>query len=66
MMMPLLDKLREFGYTDYKKRKLINDLLFIGFEYDHHDVGREILKYEKKEYFPDNIIKQIKEYLQNS
>ena len=59
MLMPLLYKLREYKYAEYKIKDLITDLVS-KFDLKSQDVGRELLKYEKKEYFSDNIIKQIK------
>ena len=60
LMLPLVDRLIEIGQSEYRIRKVIDNLVLI-FDYDGESVGQSILKYRKKPYFPKRIITMINE-----
>ena len=59
-MLPLVDRLIEIGESEYRIRKVIDNLVLV-FDYDGESVGQSILKYRKKPYFPERIITIINE-----
>jgi hypothetical protein len=59
-LMPVVDRLEEHGLSDYRIRKVIDNLMLV-FEYDGEAVGQSVLKYKKKPYFPKKIIDMINE-----
>ena len=60
LLMPVVDRLEEHGLSDYRIRKVIDNLMLV-FEYDGEAVGQSVLKYKKKPYFPKKIIDMINE-----
>ena len=58
LMLPLVDRLIEIGESEYRIRKVIDNLVLV-FDYDGESVGQSILKYRKKPYFPERIITMI-------
>ena len=60
LMLPLVDRLIEIGESEYRIRKVIDNLVLV-FDYDGESVGQSILKYRKKPYFPKRIITMINE-----
>ena len=57
-LMPVVDRLEEHGLSDYRIRKVIDNLMLV-FEYDGEAVGQSVLKYKKKPYYPKKIIDMI-------
>ena len=60
LLMPVVDRLEEHGLSDYRIRKVIDNLMLV-FEYDGEAVGQSVLKYKKKPYFPKKIMDMINE-----
>ena len=60
VLMPVVDRLKEHKLSDYRIRKVIDNLMQV-FEYDGEAVGQSILKYKKKPYFPKKIMDMINE-----
>ena len=58
LLMPVVDRLEEHGLSDYRIRKVIDNLMLV-FEYDGESVGQSVLKYKKKPYFPKKIMDMI-------
>ena len=58
LLMPVVDRLEEHGLSDYRIRKVIDNLMRV-FEYDGESVGQSVLKYKKKPYFPKKIMDMI-------
>ena len=56
--MPVVDRLAEIGESEYRIKRVIDNLMLI-FEYDGEAVGQSVLKYKNKPYFPKRIISMI-------
>ena len=56
--MPVVDNLKKHGESEYRIKKVIDNLMLI-FDYDGEAVVQSILKYKNKPYFPKKIMNMI-------